>query len=227
MGDIIEKLKWELRESQESQKRLLKRVTELEKQLQNLEFHHRTMNQLLSSIIDMDAASGGDRSSLRRRINILFFIDDHLYDMGENSSELTLHDILESLIVSPQEFNLPSQGIHVSSFFDKAEEAQWNNTLDTHMVLILAICIADIFAGLFSISDRIYMEAHHLHVKDRLRLRCQTGTSSRSAEEILNQLLQGAFFSLLQDRISITFLPPNPMEGPGLEMDISYDEDRY
>lgn len=83
MGDETERLQGMLRESQDSQKRLMQKVAELEKQLKDLEFHHRTTSQLLLSIMDMDDASGGDRSSLRRRIKILSTIDDHMHDMDE------------------------------------------------------------------------------------------------------------------------------------------------
>jgi len=222
MGEPIEKIERELQESRESQKRLLKQLTELEKQLKDLEFHHRSTNQLLISIIDMDAALGGDRSSLKRRIKILTYIDDHLHSMGPSLSEITLQDIILALITSSQEFGLPPDGIRVTNFFTQSKEETKHHTLDTQTALIAAICIADMFAGLFTISETILLEAHHLKEKDRVRLRCQAGVSSRLAEEILNQISQGAFFSLLQDRLSISFLPPNPQEGPGLDLYITY-----
>ena len=222
MGDETERLQGMLRESQDSQKRLMQKVAELEKQLKDLEFHHRTTSQLLLSIMDMDDASGGDRSSLRRRIKILSTIDDHMHDMDEfNVSGISCHDILQSILNSPQEFTLPPQAIQKHSFFDSADDSFIHHTLDTQTALIIAICISDILAGLLKISDRIFLNASHLTNRDTLWLRCKAGVNSRLAEEILNQILQGAFFSLLQDRVSITFLPPNPREGPGLEMNIN------
>lgn len=224
MEDDTEKLQRMLRESQDSQKRLMQKVTELEKQLKDLEFHHRTTSQLLLSIMDMDDASGGDRSSLRRHIKILSIIHDHMHDMDEiYVSEISCHDILQSIVNSPQEFSLPPQAIQICSFFDSVEDSFIHHTLDTQTALIMAICISDILAGLLKISDIIFLHARHLTNRDNLWLRCKAGVNSRLAEEILNQILQGAFFSLLQDRVSITFLPPNPREGPGLEMNINYD----
>lgn len=223
MGDNMEQLKLDLEESQASQVRLLKRISELEKQLQNLEFHHRTTHQLLLSIIDMDAASGGDRSSLRRRIKILSSLDDHFYDKDEGLSELGLHDILQSFITTPQEFGLPPAGIQVTTFFDRPEESTLRHSLDTQTALVVAICITDILAGLFTISDTISLQAHHLKDKDIIRFRCQTGTNSRMAEEILNQIYQGSFFSLLEGKTQLSFLPPNPKDGPGAELDIIVD----
>jgi len=47
MGETIEKVEQELKECRESQNRLLQQVSNLEKQLKALEFHHRSTNQLL------------------------------------------------------------------------------------------------------------------------------------------------------------------------------------
>lgn len=222
MGETIEKLEQLLQESRESQKRLLQQITEQEKQLKELEFHHRKTNQLLLSIIDMDTASGGDRASLRRHIKILTYIDEHINALGVGLSRFTLLDMLLALVTEPQEFGLPSEGVQADEFFNTSEVPSKNHNLDNQTALILAICIADIFAGLLSISEKIFLQAQQLKDMDRLRVRCLAGVSSRYAEEVLNQILQGSFFSLLQGQVSINFLPPNPQEGPGLELTITY-----
>jgi hypothetical protein len=223
MGETIEKVEQELKECRESQNRLLQQVSNLEKQLKALEFHHRSTNQLLLSIVDMDTSSGGDRSSLRRRIKILSYIDDHIHSMGSNISEITLHDILLAFITSPQEFGLPPGGLQFENVFTSSEHDAVNHPLDTQTALILAICISDIFASLFTISDTISLQALHENEKDRLKIRCLAGVSSRLAEESMTQILQGAFFPLLQKQVSLIYNPPNPRQGPGVELEINYN----
>ncbi|MFQ3546819.1 MAG: hypothetical protein SNJ56_00640 [Termitinemataceae bacterium] len=220
--DKLEQLEQELRESQESQFRLLNRVSELEHRLQSMEFQRRTMNQLLASIIDMDTASGGDRTSLKRRIKIVGFIDDYLQNLESSASQLSLHDILQSLLNSPQEFSLPQQGIHIDTFFEITDSIEEQHYLSTQTALILAICIADIFAVLLSISSDIFLKAFQRGSQDILSVRCLAGTNSRSVEELLNQMLNGSFFMMLHEQVSTTFLPPNPREGPGLHLEIHY-----
>ncbi|AEJ18979.1 hypothetical protein [Gracilinema caldarium] len=223
MGETIEKLEQALQQCRASYDKLLIKITELEKELEEREFHHRNTRQLLLSIIDMDTVSGGDRTSLKRRIKMLSYIDDHLQDAVKNYRAIPLYDILLAIITNPHEFSLPPGGIHVESFFEKDSSSQWHHTMDTQTALLTAICISDIFAGLFTISESVHISAYTLERRDRLRFRCHKEVSSRLAEELLSQIERGPFFSLLNTRASINFLPPNPQEGPGVDFEISYN----